>query len=145
MLKDEDVLSSIPRITPQWVAGFFDGEGSVHTQDCRGSIQVRVSISQKDPKILALISLKYNAGSLLFARGIGRFSNGVHSLIFNGGNAVGFLKDIEPYCVVKRRLVEKALEMAEMVGRHQTGEVKARKVALRQETKELNNLRRGAV
>lgn len=64
MLRNEDTIAALPRITPEWLAGFFDGEGSVSAELAYNKYAtVTITLTQKDPKILALIMLKYNAGS----------------------------------------------------------------------------------
>jgi LAGLIDADG-like domain len=114
MLKNEDVISAIPRITPQWVAGFFDGEGSVSATIAYDKYaSVDVTITQKDPKILALIMLKYDSGKIMTKTGAGGAV--CSQLRIRGRNAETFLKDIAPHVIVKRRQVEKAMEMLDLV------------------------------
>lgn len=126
MLSNEDTISSIPRITPQWLAGFFDGEGYVCTQNTDGWLRVRVGITQKDPRILTLIMLKYNEGNINYHK-----RSDCHNLIFCGKNSLRMLNDILPFCVVKLRLVEKAVELI------QTGS-QTRKLELREEILNIN-------
>lgn len=136
MLQDSDVIESVPRITSQWLAGFFDGEGSVIVQLAYDKYATAgVTLTQKDAKILALIMLKYDAGELQPYKGV----NGAicHRLRLRGRTAEKLLRDIAPFCVVKRRQVERALEVINLLGSTSAESLEKRKT-LCDEIKTLN-------
>lgn len=73
---------------PGWIAGFYEGEGSVYPQNTR---QLRVSITQKDPSPLRYIQ-GYFGGNIRF-----REDTGSHSLILCARKEVVlFLETIGP-------------------------------------------------
>jgi hypothetical protein len=116
MLRDEDIIEALPRISVEWLAGFFDGEGSVSVQISYSAYAtVSVTLTQKDAKILALVMLKYNAGNVKSYKG----ANGAtcHRWRVRGKSAEQFLTEIAPYTIVKRRQIEKALELLKFVGK----------------------------
>lgn len=106
-------------ITPQWLAGFFDGEGCVFIQKRKHhtdySYDLRVQISQKDNIILAMILIKYPEASL--------YTQGklVWQLHWRGESCRRFLNDIKNYCVVKRSQVLNALEYIETIPLSKSG------------------------
>ena len=141
MLLDGDVIEAVARLTPQWVAGFFDGEGSVSAEKSGASYTVRITITQKDPKILALIALKYGNGGMMSYHGAnGAVCNRVR---WAGRSALPFLRDVVPHVVVKRRAVEKAIELLELVSHtaeRLTDEDNSRRKQLHDEIKALTRL-----
>lgn len=92
------------RVTPKWLAGFFDGEGSAKVYSKYGSAKVR--IGQKDPTILRAIQARYG----------GRLSPYTHQnamvLEFRYPEAYRLLKAIHPHLLtpLKKKDVEDTLE-----------------------------------
>lgn len=109
-MTNDEIVEAASRLTPQWLAGFFDGEGCVCVHKCASdfSFTFQVTVSQAEPKILALIALKFglsvnvsksNGRRMFVARAMGR-------------GAIPFLEYIKDHVVCKRRQVEAALEFA---------------------------------
>lgn len=91
-------------LNPKYLAGFFDGEGSVtiSKQTSRWYV-LQLSINQKKSDILKIIQKQYG-GYLYFDR-----RNGCSYLHITANKAEKFLKDIFPYSVVKREQIKMAL------------------------------------
>jgi len=107
-----ELLELAIRITPQWLAGFFDGDGSVGVSNRGGRNRcpgVTVQMSQKDPTSLVLISLKYPEFILQ-----GPHKNGVHYIQASGRECVEFLELIKDYVICKKKQVEYGIEMAKL-------------------------------
>jgi hypothetical protein len=92
-------LTKVYDITPQWLAGFFDGEGMVGIYN--NSLEVK--ISQKDPTILVLIASKFNHCSW-------GNSQKAAELRFYGSSALEILEYITPYAIVKKTQIVLALQ-----------------------------------
>lgn len=113
MLQNVDIADAMDRLTLPWLAGFFDGEGSVYAGLSNGAYNVRISITQKDPTILALIGLKYKANCISKKMGSGgKISCQVR---LGGRSALPFLYDIKDLVIVKRRQVELAIKLISLV------------------------------
>jgi len=115
------LLDFVARLSPQWLAGFFDGEGCVTfidrvLPDGRKNILVRVSISQKEVGILAIISLKFPACKIDSFKqpykGDKPGGHTAHQLYWNGSKVIPFLEYIKDHVIVKKRQVELGLELA---------------------------------
>jgi hypothetical protein len=116
-LEKAELDIALERLTPQWLAGFFDGEGSISVVRHRGMPGLAVNITQCDLNTLVLIGLKYGAGRQPLAkprRGNNHSQGWV--LQFNGKSALPFLQAIQPYAVLKRKLVDWGVEMAKLHG-----------------------------
>ena len=115
MDKDE-LLEAAARLTPQWLAGFFDGEGWVSAYKANSSYQVTVGVGQADPRILSLVALRFGVG-------ISERSTKGHihyNLRLHGKMALPFLHFIKDHVICKRRQVEAAIKMAGEM-RHTSG------------------------
>lgn len=137
MLRNDDVIEALPRITLEWLAGFFDGEGSVIVQlsyDLYAN--AGITITQKDPKILFLIMMKYGGDGELNAY-TGANNAKCARWRVRGKTAEKFLKDIAPFVIVKRRQVEKALQLISLIGKSDKTSLETRKT-LMEEIKVLN-------
>lgn len=124
------------RITPQWLAGFFDGEGSISggfTKQSRSDgfyhkvPRLHVGLAQKNEPLLLEIRAIYG-GSIRpqFTRGV----ISCYDLMWYGKGVLPLLRDIEPHVIVKREQVKLALRFMELVGSHgaqhpQTGTFRA--------------------
>lgn len=112
MLQNDDMVLVIPRITTEWVAGFFDGEGSASSRLSGNSFSVDVSITQKDPKILILILMKYPGGNLSTKNSkLGT----CYQMRWRGRTALPLLHAIKDYVIVKQRIVELCIELLNLV------------------------------
>lgn len=109
-MTNDEIVEAAARITPQWLAGFFDGEGSVYIQKqaSNGCYTVSVCITQSEPKILALVALKFGM-KLASTRSVGRQCYAVR---LHGRMVVPVLDYIKDHVVCKRRQVFAALEFA---------------------------------
>jgi LAGLIDADG-like domain len=106
----DELLEAVSRITPQWLAGFFDGEGCVvvSKQEKNSCHTFSVCITQSEPKVLALIALRFGFG-VNQTKNLGRRC---YTIRITGSKAVPFLTYIKDHVVCKRRQVEAALEFA---------------------------------
>jgi hypothetical protein len=96
----------------QWIAGFFDGEGSVSiSRRKRGNFiehHMSVQIGQNDRECLDGIANIY--GGTIHQSGCWRWR--CHGTVLER-----FLKDILPYSIVKRDQIEVALKMRKLIGK----------------------------
>ena len=95
-------------ITKEYLAGLFDGEGSVGLYKNGGRWYIRVSVSNSVPAPLFLIKEVYG-GSII------RYKQVDHKFVMYRWQAVcvsadSFLKDIAPYVIIKKEQVETAIE-----------------------------------
>jgi hypothetical protein len=117
LLSSQDkLLDVVARLTPGWLAGFFDGEGSVSTKlEHGGTVRtLRVCLYQKDPTVLCLVSLKFpgaNFGSQTRVIQSGKATTKGHSLEWVGNKAQPFLEYIKDHSIVKKELIALGLEM----------------------------------
>lgn len=99
------------RLSPEWLAGFFDGEGCVRSKYTSGGyLQVRCSISQKDREILETIQQQL---------GYGRIYSKVtcYSLeISKKAEVMHFIRLIYPHSVVKKRQLHVGYLLLQMRG-----------------------------
>jgi len=97
-------------MTNEYVAGFFDGEGSI-TLTRNG--QARVCIVQKDDAVLRLIQAMF--GGTVIKRRPSEIGGYSHALNFTKKEVMlTFLRAIQPYCIVKRGQVETAIKFIEL-------------------------------
>lgn len=147
--KDENtLLEAVARLTPQWLAGFFDGEGCVHASlDPRGRTYIKVQLNQKDPIILGLIGLKFPP-SYTRARSVPTKSGGTttgHMLSWEGYIALDFLSYIKDHVIVKRKLVELAIEFCDhigTVGSKMTEDTRRTRMSIYSQIKQINTVSR---
>lgn len=116
MLTNDEVLEALPRITPQWLAGFFDGEGCVNSYKAGPMYNIKVSITQSDAAILALVAMRF-AGDAdgPFMKPSGLSNKPCYRIQFGGRKCIKFLEYIKDHVIVKRRQVESALEIAYLI------------------------------
>lgn len=97
-----------------YVAGFFDGEGSISIKNPgkNTSYRICISIAQKRPEPLFMIQARWG-GSL------NKRDNNISTLLMFSKKAVSFISDIYPYLVVKRKQAEIAIKFQE--GKKNTG------------------------
>jgi hypothetical protein len=118
MLQYDELLEAVPRLTKEWVAGFFDGEGTVGAYDDGvGGHRINVSITQKDAKILALLAMKFPEMSGP-AKVTGKDAFYIRASGHSGKRFLEFIKD---HVICKRKEVELALEFIMLLGTHGGG------------------------
>jgi hypothetical protein len=114
------LLDVVARLTPQWLAGFFDGEGCVSPKiEHHGTIaNVRASLTQKDPTILALIGLKFPGAHFSVKNrtiASGKATTVTHELMYTGASCQAILEYIKDHLIVKKEQVLLGLEMCKLV------------------------------
>lgn len=119
MLTPEQMVDIAPRITPQWLAGFFDGEGCVSASKRGPMYSVKVSIAQSDPIILSVIALKFN--NTTFSCSESKLSKRPSfAVIWTGRSVLEILEYIKDHVIVKRKQVEAAIELANILSKRTT-------------------------
>lgn len=109
-MNQNEALEALARVTPQWLAGFFDGEGNISVFRNPRVYSFHVVIGQSEPKILALISCVY--GGVVSDRVVkGRRQFAIR---WCGKSALPVLEAIKDYVICKRRQVEAAIELAKL-------------------------------
>lgn len=110
MLTADNMINYVNRITPEYVAGLFDGEGCVSSSlNNHGNVRLRVTITQKSPYILQLIGIKF-PGTLQKHNG----KSSWYSLIWTGSMCVPILEYIKDHVVIKHALVENGIKLAQL-------------------------------
>jgi len=109
------LLSFVANMTPQWFAGFFDGEGCISSSYYEKTDQyaVHVSLSQKKPGILALISLKFPTKLTPCRNKKGHVWYELH---WSGRAVVPILSYMKDCMIAKKKQAELALEFASLIG-----------------------------
>lgn len=130
------LLEAAARITPQWLAGFFDGEGTVCTRDGNSGVPgVVVSISQKDSVILSLIHVMFDGGSL------STNNRNVSGVEWSGRDCIKILEFVKDHVICKRKQVELGLEIAKLTlgpGKSLGEDAKEQRISLAEQLKPLN-------
>jgi hypothetical protein len=112
-MNQNEVLEAAARLTPQWLAGFFDGEGCVSaSKDRHGHANLLVCVSQSEPKILSLIQFAFGG---TFSVNTTRGCHG-YKVTWSGRMAIPILELIKDFVICKRRQVEAGLELAKLMG-----------------------------
>jgi len=86
-----------------WVAGFWEGEGSLHKQK-NGyvvSISQSLDIDRDIKEIMKKLKRTYG-GNISFVRTKGNYKNQLHWRISKGVDVINFIKRIYPYCQFRR-------------------------------------------
>lgn len=99
-----------------WIAGFFEGEGSIgcyrRTNTINGkqysNWQINASIAQKDKGILLWLKRRFNTGSLYYQTSASKFGNGVWVWRLSPLNTLKFIKEIYPFMRTKRKKAQVA-------------------------------------
>jgi|SRR6476660_301504 len=111
-LHESELDIALSRLTPEWLAGFFDGEGCVSIVRRHGVPSLTVNIVQAEYNILALIMMKFDGDRKPVYRRSQSDKKKNYLIQFTGKNALPFLEYIRPHVILKRKLVEWAIEMA---------------------------------
>ena len=116
-----DLASLGPRLTPEYLAGFFDGEGSI-TSHGRGQLcpTVQVNITQTGQAgllVMAAIATRFGGGPYEKKRpSHGRWKH-CYQCAWTGSGAKAFLECIRPHVIIKKKMVEAALEFIDLLGK----------------------------
>jgi hypothetical protein len=100
------------KLSSEYVAGFFDGEGCVNltVKGRARQVALRVMVVNTEPMILALLHAQYG-GRIPKPRQVGKETwkfFGV--LVLTDYAAIRFLEDIAPFVILKKPQIELALE-----------------------------------
>jgi hypothetical protein len=105
------------KLTLQWLAGFFDGEGSVSLRRHGNNWALRVNLTQANYPLLAAIAAKYGASYGPYTKNR-RTKSGKESIVYEIGWAnrealKKILQLLDGVVVAKERQVKLALEFLE--------------------------------
>lgn len=85
------------KLEKAYIAGFFDGEGSIHARfDTYSPAYIHVDLAQKDPSLLQVLA-QFFPGHIYE-----NFRSSTYQLTWTGRRAEPFLKAILPYLTCKR-------------------------------------------
>jgi LAGLIDADG endonuclease len=111
----------IDRITPQWLAGFFDGEGCINAfiikSKSTGNLiwQVAVTLSQSDQILMKTIGSKLGVKTYVQLPRSNHFGGTNFYLRWTGkDSALQFLKMIQPFAIVKLPQIDAAVRFFEL-------------------------------
>jgi hypothetical protein len=108
----ENLAESLRRITPQWLAGFVDGEGSITAGlNSHGQGRIRLIIAQHDAELLFVIMTIFPGAN---GPHLGP-SKRCYTIEYCGKAVIPVLESIKPFLVLKRRQAEIALEFAKTI------------------------------
>jgi hypothetical protein len=96
-----------------WLAGFFDGEGSIGLYqhgNKNGHLNLRISISQCDKDVITKIYNCYPNGYMTERRRTPKNWRPCYHFSLNGLNCEKFLRDIYKDSIVKKQQIKIALE-----------------------------------
>lgn len=150
----EEILETVARITPQWLAGFFDGDGHVGISRYKSTggkyyLRLKVKFTGKDCTTLSLIGSMYGFESGPYFKNSPKYKSEVYELDMGGKKAAEFLRKIKDYVVIRRKQVELALQFSDELhvgsGHTWTEEQFQRGVYLRNQISELNGAGRKLV
>jgi len=152
---EADVLERVARMTPQWLAGFFDGDGHVSICRMRSSagarkwyLRLKCTFTNKDALTLCVIASKFGFPAPLLKEAK-KYKSGVFEVCLQGKNAVPFLECIKDHVIIRRKQVELALEFSSFMyvgsGYKLTDEQIERAIGLRNQISELNGAGRKLV
>ncbi len=148
-LEQNDLLEIAARLTPQWLAGFFDGEGCVCARRVRlhgkpVGWSLRVNLTQADPILLCAIVQQYKAGYGPYAKTRttrkGKNST-VYEIGWQGKAAKPILELLDGLVIRKRFQVKLGLRFISTLvgsGNRFSAEVLAEREAIVNELRELN-------
>ena len=122
----------LERLTLQWLAGFFDGEGSINIgqhnvwHSNRKMWRVGITLTQADELLLQAIRQKWPEFRFC-TPGHKSGNNRAYEISIKGAKAaVVFLKAIEPYVIRKLPDVRIAIEFCEGFGKFRKGQQRGR-------------------
>lgn len=109
------LLSFAANMTPQWYAGFFDGEGCISSSyyEKKDQFGIHVSVSQKSPHLLVLIALRFPTELTVCGNKRG---HSWYELHWSGRSVTPLLSHIKDSLTIKKRQAELALEFTSLIG-----------------------------
>jgi len=119
MLTLDNAIEFVARITPQWVAGFVDGEGCINARWQKDTHvhSVRLTITQKNPAIIFLLYTVFPGGHISIQNN--KLRHGTHTISYHitwhGRRMLPLLEAVKDSVVIKKELVELALEFCKHV------------------------------
>lgn len=108
------IIDGFSEVDAAWIAGFFDGEGSVTGSNIRGDQSaLMINLSQSD--VTQLVRIESIFGGFIVMRR-GGFSNSlVHQWFLCGRKAKPFLEAIRPYIRIKKEQMDLALQFISLM------------------------------
>lgn len=106
-------------ITPQWLAGFFDGEGCVHSHASAKSYNVLITLTNCDLEIMALLFSKFPNGQITDKAKFEKRRSCLR-IAWQGRFAKDLLSYILPYSIIKKQRINAALSMLQLVDKGRT-------------------------
>jgi LAGLIDADG DNA endonuclease family protein len=100
------------KVTLEWLAGFFDGEGCVSFNTRKTGATVKVNITQIDLELLAVIAVKFDGNGPYLKDHNSRVRRPCYEVNWSGKKAGVFLKKIQPYVLRKAPQVQLGIELA---------------------------------
>lgn len=116
-MRTELIQASFSKITPQWLAGFFDGEGYVSAWQYKAQYySISVAITQSDITIISLIALKFKEHDGVKQQKGSTFSKkSCYQLRWNGRHSLELLNYIKDFVIIKKDIVELGIEFANLL------------------------------
>lgn len=147
--EDNELLEIAARVTPQWLAGFFDGEGcvSVYTLANANVPSFKVNLTQANLRVLTVIASHFKHCSGPSLKRHKRHKSDVYELTWTSRGCLEILEYIKDFVVIKRKQVELGIEMAKLfqdihnAPRYLSRENVERRRAIEQEMRRLNGSR----
>lgn len=116
-LAQNELLEIAARLTPQWLAGFFDGEGCV---SFNVNFSVKVNLTQVDQRLMAAIALACH-GNGPYEKRAKKSRRPCYEVNWSGDKAADFLRLIQDHSIRKRKQIGLGLELVSlMVGSGRT-------------------------
>jgi hypothetical protein len=121
-----------------YMAAMLDGEGAISLRQQNGYYQCRVSVSNTDKKLLEYIRDDWGGLEVRPMSNKNPNARISYQWIINGYHAIPLLQAVKPFCFVKKRHVEIALEYLLTCSRVRTPEALQRSAELALEMKGIN-------
>jgi hypothetical protein len=100
------------KLTAQWLAGFFDGEGCVSCYLQQRVMKLDVFVAQSNFPLIAAIADMFEQRPRVHCRS----KRTCYSIHFTGRGCLKFLEFIKDHVIVKREQVLIAIEFANLIG-----------------------------
>lgn len=144
-LETNELLEVAARLTPEWLAGFFDGEGCVSARRLKPSgWNLRVNITQADLGLMYAIATRFKAGYGPYTKTRitrnGKYST-VYEVGWQGKSAKPILELMEGLAIRKRKQIKLGLRFISTLvgsGNRFSEDVLAERDAIVTELRKLN-------